>query len=392
MKKVFNILYWVIVLFFANWLVRTYSFIQDIINIFIPLMAVGAVLAIIESNKEDLYIKKTLGLIKSNRTPIYDYIRCIAVILVILFHTLNWDLANAVSMSDTALYKGLDHLRYWALVCNPLFVMLSGALLLGKTEKVGDFYRRRVTKIFIPLVVYYAWYLWEYNEFSGMTFEKLKYLIVSEEHVPHFWLIYYLLLAYITMPILRVVLKNLSYEMLCALMMIVCALSIACEHIGCFEVIGVKIIGWILVSVVGYWCSKEETRRFDYLLIVAGIIATAFMLVTNTSSENFVNISSNLSIYRLLTGAGIFSLMYTLKGVAKDNWFVRVVSKYGYGIMLIHMWALYFVTRRIVNISSIEYHGVGLIVSTVTTLVVSLVMVYIIDNLVVNIFNQLIKK
>ncbi len=387
MKKSINLTYWMAVLLIAAAFTKHFSFIQDRPNIFIDAMALGAICAIFTSKADELYVKKSLALIKSNHTPIYDYLRTIAVILVIGIHVINWDLPNATEMSGTFLYSSLDHFRYWSFVCNALFVMLSGALLLGKIEPATAFYKRRVTKIAIPLVVYYLWYLWEYDEFKELSVGKLINLILTQDHVPHFWLINYLLLVYISMPLIRILVRKLSYRNLTIFMVLIAVASIIGGYFNCLNVPVVKAIGWILVSIVGYWCSKEETRRFDYLLIAAGLITSIFIFFIDPSAPANEGIISNLSIFRLLAATGIFSLLFKIKGILVDNLFVRLISKYGYGIMLIHMWVLYFVSRKIVDVSSLEYRGVGLVISIFVTLIISLIFTYFIDNLVINLFS-----
>lgn len=387
MKKSINLTYWMAVLLIAAAFTKHFSFIQDRPNIFIDAMALGAICAIFTSKADELYVKKSLALIKSNHTPIYDFLRTIAVILVIGIHVINWDLSNATEMSGTFLYSSLNHFRYWSFVCNALFVMLSGALLLGKDEPVSTFYKRRVTKIAIPLVVYYLWYLWEYDEFKELSAGKLINLIRTQEHVPHFWLINYLLLVYISMPLIRILIRKLSYKNLTIFMLVIAVASIIGGYFNCLNVPLVKAIGWILVSIIGYWCSKEETRRFDYLLIAAGLITSIFIFFIDPSAPANEGIISNLSIFRLLAAAGIFALLFKIKGILVDNLFVRLISKYGYGIMLIHMWVLYFVSRKIVDVSSLEYRGVGLVISIFATLIISLIFTYFIDNLVINLFS-----
>ena len=387
MNKKSIAIYWLAVFFIGTCLTARFSFIQDKPHIFIPIMAVGSILAILTSSKDETYIRNSLSLIKSDHTPIYDYIRCIAVVLVIVIHTINWDLAAATDMNGTCVYAALDHLRYWSFVCNSLFVMLSGALLLGKNEPAITFYRRRLTKIAIPLIVYYVWYLWEYDEFKTMTFGRLKNLILSQDHVPHFWLINYLLLVYISMPPVRAFLRKLSYNALTILIAFTAAASVFLGATNSLSHPLVKIMGWILVSIMGYWCSRNETRKLDYPLIFAGILATIYLFTMDTASANSEGILNNLSILRLLAASGIFALLFKIKGLLSAGYPIRLISRYGYGIMLIHMWVLYFVSRKIVITSSLEYHGIGLIISLVATLTISLIFTYFIDNLAVNIFN-----
>ena len=97
----------------------------------VGLAAVGAIISLAFSIKKDGFLKDNLALTKNaGRTPVYDYIRCLAVILVIVVHVIGVDLNIATDMTGQAIYTNLDFTRWWALNCNILFVMLSGALLL----------------------------------------------------------------------------------------------------------------------------------------------------------------------------------------------------------------------------------------------------------------------
>ena len=45
----------------------------------------------------------------------------------------------------------------------PLFLMLSGATMLGKEYKLSDFYKKRFMRVFIPFVFWLlvcVWFLW----------------------------------------------------------------------------------------------------------------------------------------------------------------------------------------------------------------------------------------
>lgn len=79
-----------------------------------------------------------------------DNIRSLALLMVIMVHT--WSLAGFSHVHQTLAY-GLYHV-----VCDcgvPLFVMLSGALLLGrKPSSAGAFFRRRYTRLLVPFVLW----------------------------------------------------------------------------------------------------------------------------------------------------------------------------------------------------------------------------------------------
>ncbi len=87
-----------------------------------------------------------------------DLIRVIAIFLVVVIHvsgqvtnvwgkipTLEWMIGN--------IYGGI------ARVAVPLFFMISGYLLLPRSESLGSFYTKRMPRVVIPFVVWSVIYL-----------------------------------------------------------------------------------------------------------------------------------------------------------------------------------------------------------------------------------------
>ena len=90
--------------------------------------------------------------------------------------------------------------------CVPLFLMITGALLLRKEERLGAFFSRRFSRILPPFVFWslfylawhhgqadqppYAWYQWPLRILEGPT-----------EH--HLWYLYALVGIYAAIPFLR---------------------------------------------------------------------------------------------------------------------------------------------------------------------------------------------
>ena len=83
-----------------------------------------------------------------------DILRVLATVFVIGVHTVSLAI-TMVEYGGTAYYV-LEIFNFIFLSCNLLFVMISGALLLPvRNERTGDFFRKRFTKVVIPMVVYY---------------------------------------------------------------------------------------------------------------------------------------------------------------------------------------------------------------------------------------------
>jgi surface polysaccharide O-acyltransferase-like enzyme len=88
-----------------------------------------------------------------------SYLRIVAISAVVLIHVLAAIAGNDEIRYSRTWWVGtvLDIGVAWAV---PAFVMVSGALLLAPSrESIGDFYRRRVARIGIPLVAAHLGYL-----------------------------------------------------------------------------------------------------------------------------------------------------------------------------------------------------------------------------------------
>jgi surface polysaccharide O-acyltransferase-like enzyme len=273
--------------------------------------------------------------------------------------------------------------------------MISGALLLvDKEESVFTFYKKRLLRIAIPLVVYYIWYLWQYQQLAVLTWKDIAYKILSADvytdNVPHFWLVYEIVAIYVAVPFLRIMLRDMSYNMLTQLVTITYVLSIFMKLIP--NQIGtiIPLSGWCGVAIIGYWYSREESRRLDTWMIIAGIIVSIIEYFKIDSSLAYQESMTGLTHYFIITVLAVFAICFKLQNHLKNIYLLRLVSKYSYGILLIHMWVLYFVIRKIFTISSVMYKGVGFIVVVVATLLVSTVAAYLIENLFIDIFNTVI--
>lgn len=87
----------------------------------------------------------------SSREIQFDYIRSLAIVFVIFIHSMGW--INNINTLNIAyiIRVTLDSVIYTGV---PLFVMLSGALLLGKEETISQFFSKRFKRIIIPFILW----------------------------------------------------------------------------------------------------------------------------------------------------------------------------------------------------------------------------------------------
>ena len=396
MKKIASTIYWLAVAVGSLVLLNYTSYVKPQWLFFGIAVAFGAGICIFKSIKNENYVGQTLAISKNNnRNPVYDYLRLVAVLLVIIIHVLNLDLRLAADLAGTGIYNTMNYIRCWSGNCNTFFIMISGALLLvDKDESVFTFYKKRLLRIAIPLIIYYLWYLWQYEKIGVLTWQEIAVKILSadvyNDNVPHFWLVYEIVAIYVAVPFLRIMLKNMSYTMLTQLVVITYVLSIFMKLVP--NQIGtiIPLSGWCAVAIVGYWYSREESRKLDTWMIIAGVLVSILEYFKIDPNLAYQDSMTELTQYFIITVLAVFAICFKLQKHLKNFYFLRLVSKYSYGILLIHMWVLYFVVRNIIHISSVMYKGVGFVVLVVVTLLISTVAAYLIDNLFIDIFNTVI--
>ncbi|MEU8132519.1 acyltransferase [Streptodolium elevatio] len=143
-----------------------------------------------------------------------SWLRVIAIVAVVAIHT------TGMTMTD----EGLRGSAVWwtAAIVNvgstwavPVFVMISGALLLGPAREGEDavgFYRRRLARIAVPLVFWHAFYIgfkmWV-KDYRPAVEKVVGDMLLARTYTAlyFFWLI---LGLYLLVPVLRVFLAHAS--------------------------------------------------------------------------------------------------------------------------------------------------------------------------------------
>jgi len=87
----------------------------------------------------------------------------------------------------------------------PLFFMISGYLLLPRSESLDDFYRKRILKLLIPFGVWSLAYLgWYCGNHPGTCTPAFAWnLFLVEGTFYHLWYLYSILGMYLILPVLR---------------------------------------------------------------------------------------------------------------------------------------------------------------------------------------------
>ena len=146
-----------------------------------------------------------------------DFVRAFATIAVIVLHS-SAPILYRYNLLPLSHWWGGNIINASVRMCVPLFFMISGYLLLPKTEALSSFFRKRVTKVVIPLIVwtiFYSLFIWKVpmNIYLSQTFQPSisSYLdLVFSPVIYHLWFLYVLIGVYAVVPILRLVIRNLA--------------------------------------------------------------------------------------------------------------------------------------------------------------------------------------
>ena len=151
-----------------------------------------------------------------NHDPRMDLLRVAASFAVVWLHVS----AQVVSASPDPLRFGwwvgnfADSLSRW---CVPVFVMVSGALLLsGRVQtEIGPFYRRRAARALPPLLFWTLFYilLKHHGGYSENAAAILKSIVKGRPYY-HLWYLYMLVGLYLVTPFLHQIVKRSSENLL----------------------------------------------------------------------------------------------------------------------------------------------------------------------------------
>jgi surface polysaccharide O-acyltransferase-like enzyme len=134
-----------------------------------------------------------------------DVLRVFAIAAVVLVHV-SADVITEWSSVPRSWWWAANFYDSLARGAVPIFVMLSGALLLPQAESYRDFFRKRIRRILIPFIAWTVFYLlWrKYLYEPGMGFQEAVRRVANGEVHFHMWFLYLITGLYLIVPFLRI--------------------------------------------------------------------------------------------------------------------------------------------------------------------------------------------
>lgn len=342
-------------------------------------------------NKDCKNTEKTGRLIK------YDWLRSIASFAIILVH--------ALPPNPTTYFQWWFHSTITPLLLSfvGIYFMLSGALILKPlTGTLGDFYKKRVISIGLPLILYsflYSGYdqlINHSSESPGMfLLTALKNLINNTiPYGSHLWFMYTLLALYLCAPFLSKMLYSLSDQELLAftwIMVIAQGLITYGRIAGLYPPVPI-FTGWVLYFILGYSLKHLYHQKHYPIFFVMGLIS---LLVTLMQKKFFPEQMPNihdLAPTMIFIAASIFLFFEYFANTKSEiiNTIVMFVGKYSYSIYLIHFLILQKFIKPGINTSPIANHYLlDIAISSILTFLLSLFVAFFYDNTIIRLIKRL---
>lgn len=143
---------------------------------------------------------------EGGRQPLFwaDRLRNIATVLVIAIHV-SGSVAQGNVEYDTLFWWAGNFWDSLGRPAVPLFVMLSGFLLLGKDYELDYFLKRRFSRVVVPALFWmaiYSYYNFMAKGSPASIAEAIRGIVERPVHY-HLWFIYLIIGLYLVYPILR---------------------------------------------------------------------------------------------------------------------------------------------------------------------------------------------
>ena len=326
-------------------------------------------------------------------------LRVLATVCVVLLH-----------VASSALYKynQVPNSHWWignvydsfVRFSVPLFLMITGTLLLSKQYVYPIFLKRKVLRIFLPFVfwttIYIVYNFIEPPQFNGKLASQSNFEWILQQAKDgssyHLWYMYMLLGIYISIPFFAKIIakvRKLYLGLFLVIWVLFISFSTSYTSNSNFEWNLWYYLGYLGYVVLGYYLSiiNTKSKRIVAIAVVTffiGLFITVYgtYYYTDKIGLFYKNYYSYLIPNVLLMAASVYVLLKNvdikLNGVLKSA--RNIIDKHSYGIYLSHIFVLNYLIMYGIDWDLI-HPLIGIPLTTIITLILSVAIVYLISKI-----------
>lgn len=318
------------------------------------------------------YFFNCCGIMNNNRIFYLDAIRSFAIISVLLVHVSAFTQPAIIPQYDLG-----PSINWWIynfdinfFRCGvDLFLMLTGALLLGRKWEIKSFLIKKIPRIINPFIFWtivssilfvccYGFLYFAIPPFNGVS-EVINFIFTSQGIFTHYWYFWMILGVYLTIPVYNLFVSNASQNEL-EYVIIIWVLSSFLFFEPFIKMPNYLIylsspIGFV---IAGYYLKNTDRKILNnpYFGLCCIFLSVLFSMLLGFIYSNSQAIAgwNRYSIFPTIESIGIFILFKNfykfnlhfskfnnLKNILINC--VHSLAKCSYGIYLFHLIVLYLV-------------------------------------------------
>jgi surface polysaccharide O-acyltransferase-like enzyme len=253
-----------------------------------------------------------------------DLIRTIAILMVILVHAsfFPYKIPGEITPTVIANWFTADVFGAIGYLGVPLFVMLSGALLLNPAkadEPMGVFFKKRFNRIGLPLVFWtVVYFIWSFNVWGKpVTLLNIGLGLISGSY-PILWFLYLLVGLYLITPILRTLVKHIDrkkFKLLLAIWFVGTTLVPLVHTFTNFNYNPVMFVitDWVGFFLLGIYLTETKIHStIAYIGLIFGLLVAIVgdWFLTASMGEQFTGyFHGYLSFNMIIASAALFLIL-----------------------------------------------------------------------------------
>ena len=340
----------------------------------------------------------------------YDVLRAIAIMGIVFCHASIAFVLAGIHNPSFYVAAFFDCFRDFSI---PIFVMLSGALLINRRDSLVEFFKKRLSRLFIPFlfwVIIYIIYSAAYIKHSFDIHDAVDIFFGTSGTLGvAFWFIWMIIIVYCLIFIINMCIefgnkKRGNFEN--KFIYLLTALSagyIACSHFGLLNPYGSKLLyfmSFITYVIIGYFIahydfvgSRVGTTKIIIISSVASIALYGYYIfgfvVPNSISSNHFVYKGYFNLLILALSISIFALFKYLSktgylGDIEDKHLGKALitlSKYSFGLYLCHYLILHILKINLIGFYHNQNPIIWIPILVITTTLISLAILAILNRI-----------
>lgn len=294
------------------------------------------------------------------RLPQLDYMRIFAMCAVVLVHTLSSPLPDFTPVQSTV-YNILFSLLQFAV---PIFVMLSGALVLPRDWSYGEIFRR-CRRFLLALVIFGLPAAVLENVFNAGGFRMAALwescaAVLAGKSWDVFWFLYMLVGLYLTLPVLQMAAKHDPKRLyqLGLILFVLAAVVPAVNGLAGKTVIAFQLpdfLVWWLYAIVGSGIvnglTDGQRKNLLWPAAIYLLLYTAAVIVNFCMGWGLGELLISTPLV-FLQSCSLFLVIFC--AAERPSKLMQLLSPLSFGVYLVHCYFINF-TYKFLHITPWDY-------------------------------------